>query len=574
MTTKALRLKGCNEHNLKNLSLSIPKECVVVVTGVSGSGKSSLAFDTLYAEGQRRYLEYLSPDVRAHIKLMKRPDVESIDGLSPTLATGHATLTQGRTTISSHTDIYDFLTLLFVKAGVQHSPATGKPLERLTRPEIVERILSEYGEGERIQLIAPIKLEDETAREAQQRLLAQGFVRILSGGEEVEEVNDEKDLEVVVDRLEMQEGIRERMAQSIETALDLSKGILKVQRGKSGEITYYTEIYVCPESGLSFPPLTAADFNPRSKRGACPACGGVGTVSRVDFSKFLWNKDLPLFDQITPFFKELPPATRRAAEDVLTALEGHPAYKKDPLKVLIEGLDEPLKVGKTHVQLNWKGLNRLFEDAKAEIPFSETSPCSLCHGQRLKPETLFCRIDGQSIATLEKMEVARLLTVLPKLAIAPSKKALTEEILPEILTRLQFLEEVGLGYLEMNRRFDTLSDGEAQRVELASLLGARLSGLLYVLDEPSRGLHPLDTKRLQAVVRALVEGSSVLMVEHDPQLILGADHIIEMGPGAGPLGGNVIFEGTPENLLSASDSPTGLWLKEKATPPFKKSAPA
>ncbi len=478
-----LILKKCKQNNLKNLSVQLPKNCVVAITGVSGSGKSSLAFDTLYAEGQRRFMEYLSPDIRSRIKQMPKPDVEKIEGLSPTLSIGHSKASfHPSATVSTETDIYDFLAILYAKIGRQHSPATGKPLHRFPRNVIVEEILKDYPEGSKIQLFAPITLEHETIKDAAERLYKSGFIRIRIDGEEVDPENPDiqgKELEVVVDRLQMKSGVRDRLSGSVETAIELSQGILKVQEGKTGPIRYYTEIYLCPESGLKFSPLTPADFNFNSPLGACPRCRGKGTI----------DGDI----------------------------------------------------------------------------------CPSCHGGKLKPESLFCKIKNQNIQQLDSLSVDNLLQEIHSWEFEGSEKSIADELVPEITSRLQLLNQVGLGYLELLREFKTLSEGEAKRVQLASLIGAGLSGILYVLDEPSRGLHPQDIGKLCQVLRNLQEiGNTVLIVEHDRQIISMSDQILEIGPGSGQNGGELVFQGTIQQLLKDKKSLTGKWLSTPLTFPEEK----
>lgn len=471
--TDPLILKGCRQHNLKNLSLVLPKQRVIVITGVSGSGKSSLAFDTLYAESQRRYLEYLSPQVRKWIKQMPRPDVDQIEGLSPSIAIDQkrrALTSYG--TVATHTDIYDFLCLLFSRTGTQHSPITGKPLNRMSRQQIAESILQDYSANSRIQLIAPIRLERETLAQAITRLQKMGFVRLRIDGFELLEASETPlegaELEVVVDRIQIREGVRDRLSGSIEMALDLSHGILKVQEGLAGQLRAYTEIYLCPDSGFAFPPLTPSDFNFHSPRGACPACHGKG--------------------------------------------------------------------------------------------------CAVCNGMRLKPVALACRIAGKNISEICRLSVESLETEIVKWQFDGAAQQIADEILPEIRSRLAFLHQVGVGYLELDRSGDTLSEGEAQRVQLASLMGAKLSGILYVLDEPSRGLHRRDVAYLSEVLKHLVLlGNTVVLVEHERALIRAADEIVELGPGAGHHGGQIIFQGTIQQILEQKDSGTKTWL---TNPPF------
>lgn len=463
-----LRLKGCRQNNLRNLSLTLPKQQVIAITGVSGSGKSSLAFDTIYAESQRRFLEYLSPQIRRWIKQMPRPEVDLIEGLSPSLAIDqHRRALSNQGTVATHTDIYDFLCLLYARAGVQHSPATGKPLSRLTKQQITAAILQDYPIDSRIQLIAPIRRDRETLSDAVQRLQKMGFIRLRIDGMELEEGQDlplSGQVEVVVDRLQMHEGVRDRLGASVTTALELSHGILKVQEGTQGNVVFYPEVYLCPDSGLAFAPLTPSDFNANSPHGACSDCQGAG--------------------------------------------------------------------------------------------------CGVCDHSGLKPVALACRIASKNIVEICQLRVEDLAEEMQGWTFGKSEQLIADEILPEISSRLAFLKQVGLGYLELNRGGGALSEGEAQRVQLAALIGAKLSGILYVLDEPSRGLHRRDVGYLAKVLRFLTNlGNTVLLVEHDKTLIRSADQIVEIGPGAGLHGGRLLFQGSLPELLNNKDSPTGAWLR-------------
>lgn len=491
-------LKGCREHNLKNISLSLPKYSIIAITGVSGSGKSSLAFDTLFGEGQRRYLEYLSPQIRSWIKQMPKPDVDLIEGLSPTLAVGQKKQSlYSLGTLATYTDIYDFLSLLYAAIGEQHSPVTGERLMRYSREEMIHLILKKYPQGTKLQLLAPVMIrEPETAIETVIRLQQMGFIRLrIDGKEELTEdllhnpaIPLSKEIEVVVDRLEMKEGIRERLAASIETALDQSHGILKIQEGKEGPICFLSEVYVCPKTKRTFAPLAPADFNYFSPRGACPICSGRGGKEILD-------------------------------------------------------------TGAVSDEHTWK-------------------ICPVCKGARLKEESLACFIRGKNISTLCEYTVDECSKELFSWNFSGKEALIAKELLDPIQTRLHFLQQVGLGYLPLNRGGKTLSSGEAQRVQLAAHIGAKLSGLIYILDEPSLGLHRQDVHYLWQVIKELKElGNTVILVEHERALIAGADYLVELGPGAGKQGGNITFQGTYAELLRDPNSLTGQWLKgEKKFP--------
>lgn len=598
-----LRLRGCRQHNLKNFSLNLPKEKLIVITGVSGSGKSSLAFDTIYAEGQRRYLEFLTPEARSLIKQMPKPDLDLAEGLSPPLA-----IQQGRYalfprgTVATYTDIYDFLTLLFVHIGEQHSPVTGKKLTRHTRQEIIELILREYPQGTRIQLLSPIKHPKETIQEAIQRLQQLGYIRLRIDEKEwtsedfLPPLSEHSTLEVIIDRLEIKEGIRERLANSIETALDLSQGILKVQEGKSGSIRYFTEIYVCPESGISFPPLSPSDFNFNSYHGACPTCHGQGGKETINPEAFSLDPHDSLFEQIQTILEAFPKKTAETFATVWSRfLDSQGISEETPVsKVSSSILDKVLNGSldifdvsfgeeeKQKISTHWKGLFPLIHEGLTlkktkngllELPFIKWQTCPTCKGNRLKPESLACTIQGFHISAFCTFTVSMALEEVNQWTFGGKNKLVTEVILPQIKTRLQFLEEVGLGYIELNRPGYTLSDGEIQRIQLASRIGAKLSGILYILDEPSLGLHRQDIFHLSHVLNELKQlGNSIIIVEHESHLMSQADQLIELGPGAGVEGGNLIFQGSYDQILKDPHSLTGQWLagRLKLPPPPKR----
>jgi len=585
-------LQGCRQNNLKNFSLSIPKYAITVITGVSGSGKSSLAFDTLFVEGQRRYLAHLSAETRALIKELPKPDVDFVEGLAPTLA-----LNQGRRglyargTVATYTDVYDFLSLLYSNIGEQHSPATGKQLIRYSRQEITEALICELPLGTKFQLLAPIKLQRETVQQAITRLEESGFIRFkLQGidwtsGDPLPSFNEQDELDVVVDRLELKEDIRERLANSIETVLDLSHGVLKIQEGRSGTIRYFTEIYVCPETGLSFAPLQVRDFNFNSMQGACPLCRGSGGYEKAISERLPWSKNTPLKKQIRLIFDHLPKKTRLLYSSLLESfwknlnLSSDCAIDDLPKNVydqILQGAHQNIRlsslIGKEirHTQFQWKGVIPLLDQALnekktrgslANLPFIDRQICSACQGARLKPEALACLIEGEGIHQICGLTVSQLIQRINQWNFQGKSAQIANQIIPLLSKRLGFLEQVGLGYLELNRQGNTLSDGEAQRVQLASQIGAKLSGIIYILDEPSLGLHRQDIKNLHHVIQELKSlDNTIVLVEHERSLIALADHIIELGPGAGQHGGHLIFEGSYANLLTTEGSPTGQWL--------------
>lgn len=589
-------LNGCKEHNLKNLSIRLPKLSIIVITGVSGSGKSSLAFDTLFAEGQRRYLEYLSSQTRLLIKQIAKPKVDYIEGLSPTLAVGQGKNTlYSRGTIATYTDIYDFLSLLFVRCGIQHSPATHKKLLKYTRQEMIHLILKKYLAGTRIQLLAPIKLLNEKPEQALSRLQQMGFIRIKIDGndwnleDQIPSINPTTQIDVVVDRLEIKEGVRERLSTSIDTTLDLSHGILKIQEGRDGPIEFFTEIYVCPETGLSFAPLEVVDFNFNSPRGACPICHGSGGKFEVNSQLLIEDPHLPFIEKVMAIIDHFPKKSVIPFKQFFESfIQIHGIENKTKISDLSPFLLNEFLFGSSqsvdltvnvdgnfkNFKTNWQGfipfINRLISQKNGSVfenlTFVKWKICPSCSGERLKPESLACLINEKNISQICQMTVEELNLEISSWKFLGKEEKIAKEILPQILMRLQFLHQVGLGYLQLNRSGKTLSDGEAQRIQLSSRIGTKLSGVIYVLDEPSLGLHRQDIQYLQTVIQELKNlGNTVLMVEHESGLISQADTIIELGPGAGKHGGSITFQGSYSELLSSPTSLTGAWLSGRKT---------
>lgn len=598
-------LKGCRQHNLKNITLALPKHAITVLTGVSGSGKSSLAFDTLFAEGQRRYLEYLSSQARTWIKQMAKPEVDLIEGLSPTLAVGQGRYElYSRGTIATYTDIYDFLALLYANIGEQHSPVTGKRLIRYSRQEIIHLILHEYSIGTKLQILAPIKLHRENAHQAITRLQHMGFARLKIQGQEWTEDSPLpspeliSQLDVVVDRIEMKEGIRDRLATSVETALDLSQGIIKIQEGRSGQIRYLTEIYVCPETSHAFAPLEPHDFNFNSPRGACPICRGQGGQEEILPDLLFDDPRGTLIEQFRTLLEYIPKKIASPYQCIAQYFFEKYEINEDSmlseipsshLESFLYGSAEIFEITSSakedpqHLKTSWQGLvpflNKLLQDNKTKGSLSELTcvawkVCPVCHGARLKPESLACLIHGKNIDQLCQLNVNQFLEELQSWTFAGKEGLITQEILPNIQKRLQFLQQVGLGYLELNRKGKTLSDGEAQRIQLASQIGAKLSGIIYILDEPSLGLHRQDIQYLTKVIQELKDlGNTVILVEHERGLISHAEYVVELGPGAGEYGGHITFQGTYAEMLKDPNSLTGEWLsgrKQFSKPPKRK----
>lgn len=571
--TEKIILRGCRQNNLKNITVSLPKNAIVAITGVSGSGKSSLAFDTLFAEGQRRFLEYLSPRARQLIKQLPRPEIDSAEGLSPTLAVRQNHRLYSANSVASQTDIYDFLTLLYARIAEQYSPTTGEKLTRFTRQEIVEAILN-YPKDTRLQLLAPISFQEEAA-DAFKRLQKMGFLRFRVNGVVFEEdiPADITSLEVVVDRIIIKENQRERIADSVETALDLSRGILKVLEGSKEKVTHFTELYLSLDTYTTFDPMQPADFNYLSK-GACPTCSGQG--GEYLFNEKVWRfKQKPIIDQVFNFLQWLKERHKTLWREFHPLDSSKEDLQNSPSELLAE-----LKKGAI-----WSTIQAIIKDdlatRKADSCFYDQEYtvwkiCPQCRGDRLKPEALACKIQGKNIADICKMEIDQLLCEIKNWTFEQTKQQIAEEIIPQVLSRLSFLQKAGLGYLQLNRSIKTLSTGESQRILLASQVGAKLSGITYVLDEPSRGLHQEDVGYLIAIFDSLrSHGNHLFLIEHEPLLIAKADHILEIGALSGVQGGEVTFAGSYSSLLS-SDSITGRWLsgREKIDRSYRGKAKA
>ncbi|MBB64149.1 MAG: excinuclease ABC subunit A [Waddliaceae bacterium] len=585
-----IRIRACRQNNLKGLSLDLPLHKIIVITGVSGSGKSSLALDTLHTEGQRRYLACLSSQLRQSLKQIPKPDFDSIEGLGPTLALFQQRLLfHPQTTVASHTDLYDLLALLFARIGEQYSPATGKKLQRLSRQEIVENILKRYPEKTKLQLIAPIQIQDEALTDTVSRLQRMGYVKFRlqkhAWDPDMDRWPDQvvSSIDVVVDRISMREGIRERLSQSIETILDLSKGVVEVQEGHDGDTVLFTEIYVCPESGLSFAPLDPADFRPRSK-GACPHCQGKKGRFHFLNDQVQWNPKQNIDEQVTELLRHFSSRQSSTYQKLWVAYQESGAGPGDKLlkdlsddewSTVLEGDSHPLSISlrvqgeERSLQAQWKGLIHLIEEDLAQKkeeslfygkPYCRWKECALCLGSGLKQEVLFCRIEKENIVELCQKPIKELLHWFSTIKLTGIEESIANELVPLIKERLQFFLDLGLDYLELGRLCKELSEGEAQRVHLAAQVAAKLSGVLYILDEPSHGLHSHDIQYLQNTLKHMKEqGNSLLLVEHNPMLIRQADHLVEIGPGAGVHGGKLCFQGTLDELLK-SKSVSSPWL--------------
>lgn len=585
-----IEIKGAREHNLKNIDISIPKNKLTVVTGLSGSGKSSLAFDTIYAEGQRRYVESLSAYARQFLELMKKPDVDSIEGLSPAISIEQKTTSHNpRSTVGTVTEIYDYMRLLWARAGTPYSPATGLPIESQTVSQMVDKI-EEFPIGTKLLLLAPIargkKGEFKKEFDALQR---QGYQRLKIDGEmyTIEEVpslnkNLKHDIEVVIDRLVIKEGMSERLAQSLETGLKLSDGIVYVEKADSGERTVFSSKFACPVSGFTIEEIEPRLFSFNNPFGACPHCDGIGAKLYMDPELIIPNPNLSLNKgAIAPWDGFRSSFHNQAITSLCDFLNISPAT---PWKDLPEKAKEIILYGSGNVCVPmyyssfvsdkpFEGVipnmeRRFLETDSSWVreefsKYQSAAPCEFCHGKRLKPEALAVKICGLDIMDASDMSIkkAREWFMGVEEQLTPKKAEIAHKILKEILDRLTFLNNVGLDYLTLSRQSGTLSGGEAQRIRLASQIGSGLTGVMYVLDEPSIGLHQRDNDRLLETLTRLRDiGNTVIVVEHDEDAIRSADYLVDMGPGAGEQGGFVTAKGTVEEVLHNPNSLTAQYL--------------
>ncbi len=589
-----IHVRGAREHNLKNVDVVIPRDSLTVITGLSGSGKSSLAFDTIYAEGQRRYVESLSAYARQFLELMGKPDVDSIDGLSPAISIEQKTTSKNpRSTVGTVTEIHDYMRLLWARVGVPYSPATGLPIEAQTVSQMVDRVMA-MPEGARLLLLAPVVRDRKGEyRKELAELQRRGFTRVKVDGT-LYEISDvpalnrktKHEIEAVVDRVVVREGVASRLADSFETALAMSDGVVRAENADTGESTVFSSRFACPVSGFSIEEIEPRLFSFNSPHGACPACDGIGvesffdpelvvpddSVGLADGAIVPWaGSQSPYYDQTlqslarhykqttkTPW-RELSAAARQA---ILHGSGNDPiafAYKDNVRSYTVT---KPFEGVLKNLQRRWQETDSVW--VREEMSrYQAQKPCAVCNGARLKPEALSVRVAGNNIAEASDLSIRAALgwfaEVLPQLT--PQRQEIAGRILREIVDRLRFLVDVGLDYLTLARGSATLSGGESQRIRLASQIGSGLTGVLYVLDEPSIGLHQRDNERLLGTLRRLRDlGNTVLVVEHDEDAIRAADHLIDMGPAAGINGGHVIAEGTPAEVAANPQSLTGDFL--------------
>ena len=576
MTITRISVRGARQHNLKNIDVEIPRNSLTVITGLSGSGKSSLAFDTIYAEGQRRYVETLSAYARQFLDQMERPDVDSIDGLSPSISIEQKTTSRSpRSTVGTITEIYDYLRLLYSSIGTPHCPNCGKPITRQSAEQIVQRVLA-LTPDDRVMIMAPIvRGRKGEFKKEMEKLVQHGFSRARVDGELVSLEDDlaldkrkNHTIEVVVDRLLVKPGIESRLEQSVALAMKLGGGLVLVAV-VNGEETLYSSRLACPDCGISVPQLEPRSFSFNSTYGACPECHGLGSRYDLDPAKVIvdWSKPL-LEGGLGPgsASQSLVHGLKLVAQaygiDLSTPFEKFPDKIQN---LLLNG--EPQRGGKTGF-LGILGYLRQNVDSSGSDSYRDymqdymtATQCPACHGKRLRPESLAVRVNSMSIADFTDLPIQRSLDAAKKIRLTGRDAAIASRVLHEITERLQFLYDVGLGYLSLARSAATLSGGEGQRIRLATQIGSKLRGVLYVLDEPSIGLHHRDNGRLLKALENLRDlGNTVLVVEHDEETIRRADYVIDLGPGAGRHGGELVASGTPAEIMDSPTSVTGAYI--------------
>ena len=588
-------IKNAKVHNLKNISLTIPKNKLVVITGLSGSGKSSLAFDTIYAEGQRRYVESLSSYARQFLGLMEKPDVESIEGLSPAISIDQKTTSKNpRSTVGTVTEIYDFIRLLYARIGVPYCPNCGNKIEKQTIDQIVDYVL-EMEEGTRIQILAPIvRGKKGEYIKLLQDMQKEGFVRARIDGENYElsddidlDRNKKHNIDIIIDRLVIKPEIRNRLAESIETALKHANNLVKIDFVGKEEKLFSTN-YACPDCNISFEELTPRMFSFNNPFGACPDCTGIGFLMKMDEDLIIPDKSKTLYDGVKAFGSSTLKKGDTMARMYFESIGRHYGVDilKKPIKKLPREFLEKILYGTGSEVIDFRyessagvrefsqpfegvipTLERRYRETKSEgmrnfyEMYMSYSPCTTCNGARLKKEVLSVKVGDKNINELTDMPINKIKTYLETLELGKKDRMIADMIFKELNQRLQFLMDVGLEYLTLSRSAGTLSGGEAQRIRLATQIGSGLSGVLYVLDEPSIGLHQRDNDKLLATLKKLRDlGNTLIVVEHDEDTMYAADQIIDIGPGAGVHGGNVIAQGDVEEIKLSENSITGKYL--------------
>jgi excinuclease ABC subunit A len=576
MASDRILVKGAREHNLKNIDLEIPRDQLVVITGLSGSGKSSLAFDTIYAEGQRRYVESLSAYARQFLEQMEKPDVDSIEGLSPAISIEQRTTSKNpRSTVGTVTEIYDYLRVLFARIGIPHCPSCGRVIAAQTVQQMVDRVLT-LPAGTRLLVLGPVvrgrkgeyrKLFFDLRRQGFSRARVNGVVHELTEDIELDR-NRKHTIEVVVDRLVVRDNLGRRLADSLETALRLADGVVQVEPVEAGvEPFVFSERLACAECGVSFPEVSPRMFSFNNPYGACPACGGIGTRYEVDPELLVPNPNRSLKDgalaawagRESVYFKQTLQALARRYRFPLDA-----PWSKLPKKtreVILHGDQDGGFEGVVKV-LDRRYRETLSEETRQEVEhFMRERACPACRGARLRPESLAVLVGGRSIADLARFTIKEAARFFAELHLSERDTQIARRVLKEIRERLGFLGNVGLDYLTLDRAAGTLSGGEGQRIRLATQIGSSLVGVLYILDEPSIGLHQRDNRKLLDTLRRLRDlGNTVLVVEHDEETIRSADYVVDLGPGAGELGGHLVAVGTPDEIMANPASLTGQYL--------------
>ena len=598
MLHNSIYIKGARENNLKNIDLEIPRDKLVVITGLSGSGKSSLAFDTIYAEGQRRYVESLSSYARMFLGQMDKPDVDYIDGLSPAISIDQKTTSRNpRSTVGTVTEIYDYLRLLWARIGVPHCPKCGKEIKQQSIDQIVDRIM-ELPQGTKLQILAPVirskkgehvKVLEDARKSGYVRARVDGIIYDLS--EEIKlEKNKKHDIEIIVDRLVIKPDISRRLTDSAETALSLAGGLMYVDLPGSGEQLTFSQNYACDDCGISIEELTPRLFSFNSPHGACPTCTGLGVQLLIDPELIMPNPNLSIMDggivasgwgnirgdsisrmyfdalskrfhfKLTDPVKELP---REAVDAILYGTKDEPLqlkYEKNEgygiIKRPFEGIVNNLQ--RRYMETQSPAMRADIEECMSEVR------CPVCEGRRLKKTALAVTVGGMNIAEFSELSVFKALEFIDSLELSEKESAIAERILKEIKARLGFLVNVGLGYLSLSRSAATLSGGESQRIRLATQIGSSLMGVLYILDEPSIGLHQRDNEKLLNTLRQMRDlGNTLIVVEHDEDTMRAADYIVDIGPGAGANGGRVVAAGTVSDICACPESVTGQYLSGK-----------
>ncbi len=606
MTERSIVIKGAREHNLKNISLDIPRDRLVVITGLSGSGKSSLAFDTIYAEGQRRYVESLSSYARMFLGIMEKPDVDLIEGLSPAISIEQKTTHKNpRSTVGTVTEIYDYFRLLYARIGVPYCYECGKPISSQSLDQIVEQLLT-MRSGTKLQILAPmVRGRKGEHADVFDSAVKNGFQRVRVNGEDRSldekiplEKNKKHNIDIIVDRIVLKDGIRPRLADSIETAIDLAGGIVTIVF--SAEEKLYSTRLSCPDCGISIPELSPRMFSFNSPYGACEKCSGLGFIMRFDPDLIVTDPEKSLYQGVLEVWGK---STSYWYIEQIQALEkefgfdGHRPWKELPEKIqniiLYGSGDRKINFSIKREDAEYKrkkpfegvipSLDRRYRETRFEEMrewmegFMAVQTCDSCGGRRLKKESLAVKVAEKSIDEITSLSIGHCRDFFKNIKLSPTEEKISSQIMKEIRTRLNFLNDVGIDYLTLDRAAGTLSGGESQRIRLATQIGSSLTGVLYVLDEPSIGLHQRDNEKLLATLKRMRDmGNTVIVVEHDEDTILDADHVVDLGPGAGLNGGYVIAEGTPEEIKNNPASITGAYLsgRERIEVPSSRREPA